>query len=55
MQGDTDASNRPFETVQPLAKSLGMDPQEGKRTPATGGDKVFDNQYTQKEHEVSAT
>ncbi len=50
----TDASNRPYETVQPLAVTLGMTPKEGKRSPEKGGVNVFDNRFEVDDHEVSA-
>ena len=51
-----EASERPFETVEALARDrLGMDPQRGIRTPETGGDHVFDNQFKAQAHEVSSS
>lgn len=47
-----EASERPFETVEDLARRLGMTPEEGKRTPETGGDHVFDNRFEAEEHKV---
>ena len=50
----TDASKRPYETVEPLALTLGMTPVEGMRSPQEGGPLVFDNCFEVGEHEVSA-
>ena len=43
-------SNRPYETVKPLAEKLGMDPVMDERTPTKGG--VFDNTYLEGEHKA---
>lgn len=51
----SDASNRPFETVKPLAVSLGMEPTQGQRTPETGSGNVFDNRFDVSAHEVSVS
>ena len=45
-------SNRPYETVEPLAKSLGMAAVMDERTSTTGG--VFDNTFLEDEHKVEA-
>ena len=39
--------------MEPLAKLLGMTPQEGERTPKQGGNLVFDNRFEAEEHKVS--
>ena len=48
-----EASERPFETVQPLAERLGMSPQEGERNPETGGNNVFDNRFEAEDNKVN--
>ena len=48
-----EASERPYETVEPLAKRLGMIPQEGERMPKQGGNLVFDNRFEAEEHKVT--
>lgn len=47
-----DNSNRPFETVKPLAVELGMDPVMDERTVTNSG--VFDNKFREKEHEAGS-
>ena len=47
-----DNSNRPYETVEPLAHKLGMTPEMHKRTVADGG--VFDNTFREKEHKAGS-
>ncbi|CAL5223527.1 g6059 [Coccomyxa viridis] len=56
-QPKSDASNRPFETVEPLAVALGMKPTEDQRTQEAPGVNVFDNcfevdQHTELKHDV---
>ena len=50
----TDASNRPYETVEPLAVTLGMTPKPGDRTQKGPGVNVFDNRFEVDEHKVNA-
>ncbi len=46
------SSRRPFDTVAPLAVSLGMNPVLGDRT-GDHGDGVFDAQINRDDHDVS--
>ncbi len=47
------SSNRPYETVKPLAEKLDMDPVMDERTPTKGG--VFDNTFLEEEHKAGFT
>ena len=46
------ASTKAFETVEPLAVRLGMEPQQNARTPESGGAGVFDNCFAELDHQV---
>lgn len=52
VQGSS-ASTKAFETVEPLAVRLGMEPQQNTRTPESGGAGAFDHCFAELDHQVS--